>query len=77
MDFFIWIGLAVMLVPARIFVKMDRGTGYHIYKSAPNEASGLRRASIFYKLFGLVFVAIGLQSNPRWLNELELFLAKF
>lgn len=62
-----------MLVPTRILIKYDRKTGYHIYKSAPNEASGLRRAAIFYKLFGLVFVVISLLGNPRWLNELGYF----
>jgi hypothetical protein len=76
-EFFIPIGLIIVLIPTRLMLKLDRRTGYALYKSSPNEKTGLRRAALFYKLFGLAFVAIGLLSNPRWMNEFELFLSKF
>lgn len=49
-------GVVKMVLPTRLLLAFDRRTGYWLYKSAPDEATGLRRAKWFYRLFGLAFV---------------------
>ena len=53
------IGLLIALLPAEWILKLDRRTGHWLYRQAPDEATGLRRADMFYKGFGMLFVIIG------------------
>ena len=52
------VGLAVAFTPPRKLLKHDRLTGYRIYRSAPDEQTGVRRAGLFYRLFGCGFAAM-------------------
>jgi len=54
------LGLLIAFVPARWLIQIDRKTGYWIYRRAPDEATGLRRAAVFYKIFGMLFILVGL-----------------
>jgi hypothetical protein len=54
---FLVIGLALLVLPARVLLKWDRRTGYWIYKRSPSEEVGLRRATIFYRAFGILILA--------------------
>ena len=61
---FILIGLAIILTPTSILVQIDSRTGHWIYKkrleSTGEEELALRAASFFYKIFGSIFLFVGL-----------------
>ena len=48
------IGALIALIPAKILLRFDRQSGYRLYKSAPNEEIGLKRAKLFYRIFGAI-----------------------
>ena len=51
------IGVLIAAIPANILLRFDRQSGYKIYKTAPNEEIGLKRAKWFYRIFG-AFLAV-------------------
>ena len=57
------LGLAIAIIPARYILKMDRHVGYMIYsftlKSTNDEKRAISNAGMFYKIFGIVFIIIG------------------
>jgi hypothetical protein len=53
---FTTVGFAIVVLPPRTILQYDRRTGYSIYKNAPDEQKGLKRAGCFYKFFGLAVV---------------------
>ena len=57
---FTLVGLIIVFTPARILVKYDGGTGGGIYRKASDAQSGLRMANIFYKIFGSIFILLGI-----------------
>lgn len=67
-----WTALLMILIPTRWALKLDRRTGYRIYQSAPDEATGLWRAGLFYRFIGLGFLIFGLVQNPDILKAMGL-----
>jgi hypothetical protein len=49
------VGVLVVLVPAETILRFDRRTGYWLYKNAPDEETGIKRAKWFYRIFGTFF----------------------
>jgi hypothetical protein len=60
--FFI-LGLIVYVTPAEILLRLDRGTGYLLSKLGPFENSGFERASIYYEVFGILFMLFAVLIN--------------
>lgn len=52
------IGASTALLLAELLLRYDRKTGYWLYKNAPDQQTGLRRATLFYRIFGIA-VAVG------------------
>lgn len=46
-------GFLIFVLPVEVLLKYDHMTGYHLYKNAPNPETGLKRATRFYRGFGL------------------------
>ena len=57
---FLLIGLLFAFLPVRTILRFDRKLGYAVYKSAPNEAVGLRWAAYLYRGLGVVVFAYSL-----------------
>jgi hypothetical protein len=53
------IGAIIFFTPPKVMIKIDRRTGYWIYKrkldSSQDEDLALKAASFFYKCFGATF----------------------
>ncbi|NOT62848.1 MAG: hypothetical protein HOP19_21780 [Acidobacteria bacterium] len=56
---FLLVGVLVRYLLTTTLLELDRRTGYHLYKNAPNEQVGIQRARKFYRLFGFLFAVIG------------------
>jgi hypothetical protein len=60
-------GLFVLLAPINILSRLDRRTGKNILTSEPDAKTGARKAGIFYRIFGAIFVIIAvLNFVSRW-----------
>lgn len=59
--FVVWMGIDMIITPAekQVNVNSRRNGGSWLYRNAPDHDSGVRRASIFYKLMGLFLIAFG------------------
>ncbi|MBX3268732.1 MAG: hypothetical protein KF729_00640 [Sandaracinaceae bacterium] len=54
------VGVLVAVTPAQTLLRFDRKTGHFLYRTAPDHETGLRRAAVFYRLFGVGFALFAL-----------------
>jgi hypothetical protein len=55
------LGLMLLLLPVRTLLELDRqgrGAGYQLFRRAPDEATGRRRAGFFYRILGALLLII-------------------
>jgi hypothetical protein len=66
----VWAGYKVLTTPAKKLLEKDNKLGYVLFTNASNKESGLRRATIFYKVLGTVLTALGLIAVIGWVYTL-------
>jgi hypothetical protein len=58
------IGAIIFFTPTKVLLKIDRRTGYSIYKSkldsTQDEELALKAAGFFYRCFGAIFFFLGI-----------------